>query len=65
MLGSSLPPVIFSNILNKHYLENIEEALKIGQPRKTAKIGYTRRRKENKKKNTTQYALDTNIHQQT
>jgi hypothetical protein len=56
MLGSSLPPVVCGS--------DIEEALKIGQPRKTAKIGYTRRRKENKKKNTTQYALDTNIHQQ-
>jgi ribulose 1,5-bisphosphate synthetase/thiazole synthase len=49
--------------------ENTESAIKNGQSSKTGNIGYTRRRNwqhrvHKKKKNTTQYVLDTTIHKQ-
>ena len=44
---------------DKQMLENIEEAIKNGQPKETGKT------KTNKTKNTTQYALDSDIRKQT
>ena len=43
-------------------LENTDGAIKNGQSRETSNMEYTRRRK--KKKNTTQYVLDTTMFKQ-